>query len=147
LSSRVSGLRDEEAVEGFSETQNLLDKYLFRVQPGQIQKLIEAGRAKGLALDGLLGFVEDKLIQKRDQNDPVFSAKLLINAISDDADLHRWGVKRHRVVPFSNKHPLVENCLSVLQTLGLTCPTVLNSYEPSPDTTRSRRRSIFSRLL
>jgi hypothetical protein len=65
--------------------------------------LIEIGKAQGLTLEGALAFVEDKLVQKRGQNDPVFSAKLLINAISDDADLHRWGVKRHRCSSFFNQ--------------------------------------------
>jgi biotin operon repressor len=93
----------EETVEGFSEMQTLLAKHHVRFRPGQIQELIEAGRAQGLTVEGVLAFVEDKLVQKRDQNDPVFSAKLLINAISDDTDLHRWGVKRHRCSSFFNQ--------------------------------------------
>jgi len=93
----------EEAVEGFSEMRTLLARHHVRFRPGQIQELIEAGRAQGLTVEGVLAFVEDKLVQKRDQNDPVFSAKLLINAISDDADLHRWGVKRHRCSSFFNQ--------------------------------------------
>jgi hypothetical protein len=85
--------------------RTLLAKHHVRFQPGQIQRLIESGRSQGLALDGVFAFVEDKLIEKRDRNDPVFSAKLLINALSDSADLHRWAVKRHRHSSFFNHPP------------------------------------------
>jgi hypothetical protein len=90
----LSCQRDEETVEGFSDMRALLDRYHVRVQPGQIQALIEGGSAQGLKLDGIFAFVAEKLKQKRDQNDPVFSAKLLIKAISDEADLHHFAAKR-----------------------------------------------------
>jgi hypothetical protein len=104
-SASPSSLPVEEAVEGSSELRTLLAKHHVRFQPGQIQDLIESGRAQGLALDGVFAFVEDKLIEKRNQNDPVFSAKLLINAITDGADLHRSVVKRHRHSSFFNHPP------------------------------------------
>jgi len=96
----LGGHRDEETVEGFSDMRALLARYYVRVQPGQIQALIEGGSAQGLKLEGVFAFVEEKLKQKRDQNDPVFSAKLLIKAISDGADLHHWAVKRQRCSSF-----------------------------------------------
>jgi hypothetical protein len=89
-----SGHRDEETVEGLSDMRALLARYYVRVKPGQIQALIEAGRRQKLKLEGVFAFVAEKLKLKRDQNDPVFSAKLLIKAISDEADLHHFAVKR-----------------------------------------------------
>jgi hypothetical protein len=84
----------EETMEGFSDMRGLLLRYHVRIHPGQIQDLIEGGISQGVSLDGIFAFVEEKLKQKRDQNDPVFSVKLLIKAISDEADLHHFAVKR-----------------------------------------------------
>jgi hypothetical protein len=97
--------RDEETVEGFSDMRALLARYHVRVQPGEIQALIEAGRRQDLTLEGILSFVGEKLKQKRDQNDPVFSAKLLIKAISDEADLHHWALKRQGCNSFFEQRP------------------------------------------
>ena len=89
-----SGHRDEETLEGFAEMRALLARYHVGVRAGQIQALIETGRRQTLTLEGVFSFVEEKLKQKRDQSDPVFSTKLLIKAISDEADLHHFAVKR-----------------------------------------------------
>jgi hypothetical protein len=42
--------------------QALLARNHVKVQPGQIQDLIGAGRAWGLTLEGAFAFVEDKLL-------------------------------------------------------------------------------------
>ena len=85
-----------ETLEGFSEMQSLLDRFHAKVQHGQIQELIEADRTQGLSIDGVFAFLEDKLRQKREQGDAVYSAKLLIKAIGDKTDLARWAAKAHR---------------------------------------------------
>jgi hypothetical protein len=94
FASDLAGLRNEERVEGFSEMQALLARYHVRVQPGEIASLIESGRKWKLTLTGILAFVQNKLQEKRDQGDAVYSARLLIKAISDEADLHHFAVKR-----------------------------------------------------
>jgi hypothetical protein len=94
FASDAPRLLDEERVEGFSEMQALLARYHVRVQPGEIASLIESGRKWKLTLTGILAFVQNKLQEKRDQGDAVYSARLLIKAISDEADLHRFAAKR-----------------------------------------------------
>jgi hypothetical protein len=93
-------VRDDETINGFCEMRTLLAHNHVRVQSGQIQDLLGAGRTQGLTLDGVFAFVGDKLKQKRDRNDPVFSAQLLINAIRDEADVCRWAVTRQRCSSF-----------------------------------------------
>lgn len=92
----LAGLQDEEAVEGYSEMASLLAKRNVKVRSGEIRLLIESGRGQGLSLEGVFGFVEDKLKQKEQQSDPVYSAKFLIAAIQDPTDLRRWMAKAHR---------------------------------------------------
>jgi len=92
----VPGPRDEERVEGFLEMQTLLGRYHVRVQPGEIASLIESGRKWKLTLTGILSFVQNKLQEKRDQGDAVYSARLLIKAINSESDVHHWMSKSHR---------------------------------------------------
>jgi biotin operon repressor len=96
LASEVAGRHNEERVEGFSEMQALLAGYHVRAEPGEIALLIESGRKRGLTLKGVFAFVEDKLKEKREQGDAVYSTRLLIKAISSETDLHRWISKSYR---------------------------------------------------
>jgi hypothetical protein len=64
--------------------------------PDQVQQLIAAGRSKGLTAAGIISFVLEKLVDKRNHNDPVYSIRLLIKAVNDPADLSRWARRARR---------------------------------------------------
>jgi hypothetical protein len=68
----------------------LLEENGIRSQPGQATALIRAGMTQGLAISSIFAFVVHKIEQKRAQNDSVYSAQLLILAISDRVDVKRW---------------------------------------------------------
>ncbi len=110
----LTGVQHDETTDGFREMQALLARNRVNVQPGQIRDLIQAGGAQGLTLEGVFAFVEDKLKQKRDQQDPVYSATLLVNAINDDVDLHRWAATRQRCsLFFEQRNRAAESPFSV----------------------------------
>ncbi len=87
-------------LEGASELRDLLKQYCVRHRPNQVRQLIAAGRKQGLTTVGIIGFVVEKLIDKRNQSDPVYSVQLLINAISDPADLNHWARRARRSASF-----------------------------------------------
>jgi len=82
--------RDNDTPQGFPEMLALLARYPLRAQPVQVQALVDAGLGAGFSVDGVLAFVEDKLKEKIQQNDPVYSVKFLINAIQDPVDQNRF---------------------------------------------------------
>jgi hypothetical protein len=138
-----SGHRDEETVEGFADMRALLARYHVGVRAGEIQALIEAGRGQTLTLEGIFGFVAEKLKQKRDQNEPVFSAKLLIKAISDEADLHHFAVKRQGCSSFFEQRST--RCtapFSVAELRDYLSAGAQQFCARFPDTPRLRRSSI-----
>jgi biotin operon repressor len=92
--------RSDEPVEGLPALGALLDRFNVRVRPGQVEALIEAGRIQGLQPGGVLAFAEEKLAQKRDQLDPIFSVTFLIRAITGGADFRQWAAKRQRARSF-----------------------------------------------
>jgi hypothetical protein len=84
---------------------SLLAKFHLKPQPAQARALIEAGVAEGFSLEGVFAFVVDKLQQKQKQNDPVYSIQLLITAIQDPLDRHRWAARGHRSRTYFNQQP------------------------------------------
>jgi hypothetical protein len=86
--------------EGNAELRDLLTQYCVRHRLDQVQQLIAAGRANYLTIAGIIGFVMEKLKDKRNQNDPVYSVRLLIKAISDPADLNHWARRTRRSPSF-----------------------------------------------
>jgi hypothetical protein len=97
--------RDKDTVDGLQEMMALLAGYQLRAQPKQVQVLIAAGLGEGFSLDGVFAFVEDKLQQKKKQNDPVYSVQLLIAAIRDPLDQHRWTARGHRCRTYFTQQP------------------------------------------
>lgn len=104
-SPRPCTQREGEAIDGFSALKSLASRNRVRFHESEIRELVEAGSRLGLASDGVVAFAADKIRQKRDERDPVYSAKLLIRAMNDKADFSHWIAKVHRVSSFFQREP------------------------------------------
>ena len=87
---------DDAEFEGVADLRDLLNQYSVRHGSDQVQQLIAAGRTKGLTIVGIIRFVLEKLNDKLNHDDPVYSVRLLIKAVNDPADLNHWARRARR---------------------------------------------------
>jgi hypothetical protein len=78
-----------------ADLRGLLDTFGVRHSPTEIKTLLSDGTKRGLSPRGVLSFAADKLQQKRDQHDPIYSVKLLINGVNG-SDLRHWTIRGRR---------------------------------------------------
>ena len=127
--------------------QDLLAKYHVGVQPGQIASSIDFGRARELTLAGVFAFVDDKLIEKREQGDAVYSAQLLIKAIRSEPTFTAGFPNRIVAALISSEQARaseqahVHKPHSARKSLAATCLHARETYESAPNTASSRQSS------